>query len=61
MEGITISQAAGGQRAYFPDALQKDDELQFLRIGEKHNKKWTALSKRRLLFLQCGLGTPSTM
>jgi hypothetical protein len=29
MEGITISQAAGGQRAYFPDALQKDDELSF--------------------------------
>ena len=29
MEGVTISQAAGGQRAFFPEILQMDDELIF--------------------------------
>lgn len=55
MEGVTFSQAAGGQRAFFPGILQMDDELIFPHRKERQ-RTMDSPFKRRLLFIQCRLG-----
>jgi len=56
MEGVTISQAAGGQRAFFPGILQRDDELIFSAPERKTTNNGQPFQKEGFYSLQCRLG-----